>query len=174
MLNQIVGARAVVISDAWRNFNFFDREYIGTMVDEDACQLGHFINRIIKSERLRGATIWHAGHMGTDSIMTSIDHRQSDVVVDAITDDPSILSFNQIRFVGFHYKRCIDRYIIALRNLIREEKHSPEPDIGIWINGCLPFPGDSFRKSNNLSGTPLYLWNHEIETRIEIAQEIAQ
>ncbi len=170
MLNNIACSRAVVISDAWRNFNISDRGYIGTLVDEDACQLGHFINRIIISERLRGATIWHVGHEGTDSIMTSIDHRQSDIVVNAITSDPSIISYNQIRFVGFHYKRCIDRYIIALRNLIREEKHSPEPDIGIWINGCLPFPGDSFRRSSNLLGTPLYLWNHDMETRIEIAQ----
>ena len=170
MLNQIVGSRAVVISDAWRNFNFFDREYMGIMVDEDARHLGHFINRIIISERLRGATIFHAGHVNSDSIMTTIDHRESDVIVDAITDDRSILSFNQIRFVGFHYKRCIDRYIIALRNLIRDESHSPEPDIGIWINGCLPFPGENFKRSDNLLGTSLYLWNHDIETRIEIAQ----
>jgi len=174
MLNQIACSRLVVISDAWREYNISDRDYMGAIVNEDALQLGHFINRIIISERLRGATIWHAGHEGTDSIMTSIDHRQSDVVVDAITNDRSILSFKQIRFVGFHYKRCIDRYIIALQNLIREEKHLPAPDIGIWINGCLPFPGDSFERSKNLLGTTLYLWNHDIETRIEIAQEIVQ
>lgn len=170
MLNQITCNRLVVVSDAWREYNVGDRDYMGAIVNEDALQLGHFINRIIMSERLRGATIWHAGHAGTDSIMTSIDYRQSDVIVDAITDNRSILGFEQIRFIGFHYKRCIDRYIIALQNLIREEKHSPEPDIGIWINGCLPFPGDSFKKSTNLLSIPIYLWNHDIETRIEIAQ----